>query len=86
MKTFTIAAALGAALVLPSAAFAADAGQQLASGHYEWREVPHFGPRAAGPMRKRFWVPDTPTASCDCPIMKADINGCMHGAAVSSAG
>lgn len=43
MKTFTFAAALSAAVVLPVAAYAADAGQHQSSGQYEWCEVPQFG-------------------------------------------
>ena len=86
MKTFTFVAALGAALVLPGAAYAADPGQNQPSGHYEWREVPQFGPRATGPARQRVWVPDAQIAGCDCAMMKADAHGCMHGASAPAAG
>lgn len=89
MKLSLIAAALGAALVLPNAAYAADGGPHQASGHYEWRSVPQFGPRAGGPVRKRVWVPNSRVASCDCAMMQAEVERCMHAmhpAAARSAG
>src|SRR3546814_11247064 len=70
MKSQKIFAALGIALGLPLPVLSADS-QQSGSGHYEWREVPQFGPRATGPVRKRVWVPDhSQMANCDCDMMK----------------
>lgn len=78
MKVHVLFAALGFALALPLPALAAD-GQQKGSGHYEWREVPQFGPRATGPARKRVWVPDSrQMANCDCDMMKMSANECMQ--------
>lgn len=89
MKTQKIFAALGIALGLPLPVLAADS-QQSGSGHYEWREVPQFGPRATGPVRKRVWVPDhSQMANCDCDMMKMSADDCMKGmhmGAKSSAG
>lgn len=80
MKTQVLFAALGVALALPLPALAADGQQQSGSGHYEWREVPQFGPRATGPARKRVWVPDNAQmANCDCDMMKMSGDECMKG-------
>ncbi|OYW89097.1 MAG: hypothetical protein B7Z20_00910 [Sphingobium sp. 32-64-5] len=91
MKTFTIAAALGAALLAPATAFAADSPQERGSGHYEWRDAPQPGPRSTGPTHKRVWVPDHPQmANCDCDMMKMSADDCMKpmqpGSAAPSAG
>ena len=91
MKTFTITAALGAALFAPGATLAANTTQEHASGHYEWREVPQYGPRSTGPARKRVWVPDhAQMANCNCDKMKMSANDCVKhmqpGSAAPSAG
>jgi hypothetical protein len=91
MKTFTIAAALGAALLASTPAFAATSPQEQGSGHYEWRDVPQYGPRSTGPARKRVWVPDhAQMANCNCDMMKMSANDCMKhmqpGSAAPSAG
>jgi hypothetical protein len=90
MKTFTIAAALGAALIASAAAYAADAPQKSGSGHYEWRQVPQFGPKAPLTAPQRVWVPDNArTADCDCDMMKMSAADCMmdmHRPKVPSAG
>lgn len=86
MKIFPFAAAAAAALILPGAAYAADAGQHQPSGHYEWREVPQFGPRAGGPVRKRVWVPDAQVAGCGCAMTKTDAQACMQSAVAPAAG
>lgn len=78
MKNRVFYALLGVALAAPVAAFAsqADPGQQ--SGHYEWKSVPQYGPRATGPVQRRVWVPDTKqVASCDCDMMKMNAADCM---------
>lgn len=90
MKTQVFFAALGFALALPMPALAAD-GQQKGSGHYEWRQVPQFGPRATGPTQKRVWVADNAQmADCDCDMMKMHADDCMkrmhHMGAKPSAG
>lgn len=86
MKVY-ILFALGVALTLPIPALAAE-GQQHGSGHYEWRPVPQFGPRATGPVQKRVWVPDNAQmANCACDMMKTSANECMkemHGMGPSS--
>ena len=85
MKFHILVAALGAALALPLPALAS--GQQSGSGHYEWRSVPQFGPRAMGPTRQRVWVPDAKMANCDCDMMKMSAADCMkhmHGRRPSS--
>lgn len=64
MKIHVLAAALGAALTLPLPALAAGPQQHNDAGHYEWRTIPQFGPRATGPAQKRVWVPDAPAADC----------------------
>ena len=79
MKIHVLAAALGAAIALPNPAFAADTQQRSGAGHYEWRTVPQFGPRATGPMQKRVWVSDhAQTASCGCAMMKTSADDCMR--------
>jgi len=91
MKVHVLFAALGMALALPLPALAAEGQQQTGSGHYEWREVPQFGPRATGPARKRVWVADhAQMANCDCEMMKMSAHDCMKpmhdGSAAQSAG
>jgi hypothetical protein len=71
-----LTAALAAAMILPAAAQAAD--QSAASGHYEWRAQPQFGPRAPLATPRRVWVADaTQAASCDCAMMAAHATDCM---------
>lgn len=79
MKIHVLAAALGAALTLPLPALAAGPQQHNDAGHYEWRTIPQFGPRATGPAQKRVWVPDAPAADCDCAMMKTAAADCMQG-------
>lgn len=91
MKTFTIAAALGAALLASTPAFAAPGPQEHGSGRFEWRDVPQFGPRSTGPARKRVRVADhAPMANGNCDMMKMSADGCMKpmqpGRAAPSAG
>lgn len=78
MKVHVLFAALGMALALPLPALAAESQHQSGSGHYEWRPVPQFGPRATGPAQKRVWVSDhAQMANCDCDMMKMSANECM---------
>lgn len=78
MKVDVLFLALGMALSLPISAFAAEGQHQGGSGHYEWRPVPQFGPRATGPAQKRVWVGDhAQMANCDCDMMKMSANECM---------
>lgn len=81
MKIPFLLAALGLTLALPLPAIAADAQPQSASGHYEWRSVPQYGPRAMGPAQKRVRVPHRAQAAamadCDCDMMKMSANECM---------
>jgi hypothetical protein len=78
MTKFTFSAATLAVLAAAStAAFAADAAAR-AGGHYEWQQVPQYGPRSTGPTQKRVWVPDAAQmANCDCEMMKMSAAGCM---------
>lgn len=85
MKTINLsAAAIAVALstfAVASPAFAQDAPAANAQGHYEWRSVPQYGPRATGPARVRVWVPAVgEMASCDCAMMQASAADCMSGA------
>ena len=60
---------------------AQDAPAASARGHYEWRSLPQYGPRATGPARVRVWVPAAgQMASCDCAMMQASAADCMRGA------
>lgn len=85
MKTITLSAAAIAAafsaIAIAAPAVAQDAPGAGARGHFEWRSVPQFGPRATGPARVRVWVPEErEMASCDCAMMKASAADCMNGA------
>jgi len=85
MKTIRLsAAALAAALsifAIGAPALAQDGPAAPKSGHYEWRSVPQFGPRAIGPSRVRVWVPaHDQMASCDCAMMQGSAADCMNGA------
>ncbi|ARS26960.1 hypothetical protein [Sphingomonas sp. KC8] len=78
MKTLFLYAALGVAISASVPAMAAEADQPARSGHYEWRTVPQFGPRATGPTRKRVWVPDQVSKTdCECAMMKTNPAECM---------
>lgn len=78
MKVHVLFAAIGIAIALPLPALAAENQQQAGSGHYEWRSVPQYGPKATGPSRQRVWVPDnTQMANCDCDMMKMSASDCM---------
>ena len=87
MKTLFLLAALGVAIPVSAPAVAAQADQPARLGHYEWRAGPQFGPRAAGPVQKRVWVPDgKQMANCECDMMKADTTACMSPSSAKSAG
>lgn len=75
MKTFLTFAAAAAALATASIASAHD----TASGHWEWRSQPTFGPKSTGPSRVRVWVKgaEASMGNCDCAMMQADAAGCM---------
>jgi hypothetical protein len=79
MKTILFGAAVAAlSLGLGSTETYAQPAKSPSGGHYEWREVPQFGPRATGPAHKRVWVPDNAQmASCDCDMMKMHADECM---------
>ena len=81
MKNRLFYALLGVALAAPGAAFAGQPNHSQQSGHYEWKSVPQYGPRATGPAQRRVWVPDaTQVAACDCDMMKmssTDAADCM---------
>ena len=78
MKKRVFYALLGVALAAPAAAFAGQPDHSQQSGHYEWKSVPQYGPRATGPAQRRVWVPDTAKmASCDCDMMKMSAADCM---------
>lgn len=46
MKNRVFYALLGVALAAPGAAFAGQPNHSQQSGHYEWKSVPQYGPRA----------------------------------------
>lgn len=91
MKTFSIIAAVAAAVATSVPAFAQDAGSPPSAGHYEWRAPPQFGPRAPLRAPVRVWVPASADQSvkgaqkarpskCDCPMMHGSAdkaNECM---------
>src|SRR3546814_20716064 len=71
MKNRVLYALLRGALAAPAAGFAGQPDHSQQSGHYEWKSVPQYGPRATGPAQRRVWVPDTAKmANCDCDMMK----------------
>jgi hypothetical protein len=78
MKVHVLVAALGAAFLLPVPALAQDGARHSGSGHYEWRQVPQFGPRATGPGQKRVWVADAQAADCRCDATKIAAADCMQ--------
>lgn len=86
MKTFKIVAAIVAASISAftiAPAFAQGNASSLPQGHYEWRQVPQYGPRAPLQSARRVWVPDAnQVASCDCDMMKMSSTAaaaCMKG-------
>ena len=80
MTKFTFRVATLAVLALgitSTAAFAADSDSRP-GGHYEWRQVPQFGPKAPLTAPHRVWVPDAQqVANCDCDMMKMSAADCM---------
>ena len=80
MNMKMILAALTAAFSVSAPAWA-DAPHGPNLGHYEWRSVPQYGPRATGPARVRVWMPAAgDMASCDCAMMQASAADCMSSA------
>ena len=77
MKLKMILAAMTAAASVAAPAWA-DASHNSAQGHYEWRSVPQYGPRATGPVQQRVWVADHPEmVNCDCDMMNMSADDCM---------
>ena len=73
----SISAALLAALTLAAPAWAAN-HPPASSGHYEWRSVPQYGPRANGSAQRRVWVADhAQMANCACDMMQMSADDCM---------
>ena len=73
----SISAALLAVLSLAAPAWAADQ-TSAPQGHWEWKSVPQYGPRATGPAQKRVWVADSAQmANCACDMMKTGAADCM---------
>jgi hypothetical protein len=71
---------ISAALLAVSLAAPASAADQSTApqGHWEWKSVPQYGPRATGPTQRRVWVPDSAQmANCDCDMMKMSADECM---------
>lgn len=90
MNMKMILAATAAAFSVAAPALA-DASHSSTPGHYEWRSVPQYGPRATGPAQRRVWVADdAQMANCDCDMMKMSADECMgtmkRGRDKSSAG
>lgn len=87
MRTLKIAAAIVAASASAftfAPAFAQNSAPDARpGGHYEWRQMPQFGPKAPMTAPRRVWVPDAPqVANCNCDMMKmsaADYMKEMHG-------
>lgn len=81
MKTFRIFAAIIAAAASASTIAPAFAQGETSSrqGHYEWRSVPQYGPRAPLQTQRRVWVADaSQMATCACDMMKKSAADCMH--------
>lgn len=85
MTTFKITGVLiaVAASALSIAPAFAQGEAPARQGHYEWRSMPQYGPRAPLAAQRRVWVPDAPQmANCDCDMMKMSAADCMkemHG-------
>lgn len=75
MKTFLTLAAFAAAFAAPTAASA----NEIAGGHWEWRNQPSYGPKSTVPLRARVWVKDEQAsmANCECKEMSAQMSGCV---------
>lgn len=77
MKTKYFVAAMAAAFSIAGAAYASPAPID-ASGHYEWRQIPSYGPRTPLAAPRRVWVSDSPqTANCACDMMRMSAADCM---------
>lgn len=77
MNQTMILAAMTAAFSMAAPALA-DASHNPAQGHYEWRSVPQYGPRATGPAQRRVWVADhAQMANCNCDMMQMRADDCM---------
>lgn len=80
MSTFTIRAAMMAALALgvtSTSAFASTVSL-MAGGHYEWHQSYQPGPRAPLAAPQRVWVADkVASADCDCDMMAKRMADCM---------
>ena len=84
IKKMLLAAMMAASVTAPAWA---DVMHNSTQGHYEWRSVPQYGPRATGPARVRVWVPEgRDMASCDCTMMQGNAADCMRGAAKPNKG
>lgn len=71
MKKFIVHAFVGVALAAPAIAFAASADHNGHTGHYEWRSVPQFSPRASTSTLRHVWVPDAAQITgCNCDMMQ----------------
>lgn len=80
MTKFTFRTAALAVLALSAASTAAFAenSDRRPGGHYEWHQVPQFGPKAPLTAPRRVWVPDAQQiANCDCDMMKVSAADCM---------
>ena len=75
IRNLISAAMLAVSLAAP--AWAADQNS-APQGHWEWKSVPQYGPRATGAAQKRVWVADrAQMANCDCDMMKMSAADCM---------
>lgn len=82
MKNIVRAAAAAAAFLLSStgsAAFAANVQPVAASGHFEWRSQPNFGPRSPIRPPLRVWVAESEAMSAgSCAMMSGvGVADCM---------
>lgn len=83
MSSFHVVAIVAAIVSFVSGANAASAQTDLAStGHYAWRQVAQFGPRAPLPAPRRIWVPAgaKATMSCDSRMMRHATSSMNHKA------
>lgn len=77
MKKTMILAAMTAAFSFAAPAMA-DASHGSGQGHYEWQQVPQYGPHATGPAQRRVWVADHgQMANCACDMMAMNAADCM---------
>ena len=78
MKVHVLFNAAAMALAATSTAAVAADSNTRTSGHYEWRQVPQFGPKAPLTVPRRVWVADRQEmANCDCDMMKMSADECM---------